>query len=186
MQWWKQGALVGLVLLTVSPAQAAVEFCNRLPVPLDAAFAYKVTNDTPMAKGWYNIKPGECEIVHAADDQGPANGQALYHYYATAFLGEDQLSWVGRPDDPNAQGFCLPDEPFDNVSASADCARLNLPQRMFMPLLVPVEPGRKHVVEFRPPASMAATPAQVQAQPPAQIPASSSAPAMSSPQPAAQ
>lgn len=143
--------LVTVLLITAafpSSAKAAVEFCNRLNAELEVSFGYITTDGRWASKGWYQIPPNSCQIVHGADDIATVGNNAVYYYYASAFVGSSHLLWAGSKEDRNTRDFCIANDIYDAIDGTTQCESRGLIRQSFLPLVVPATPGIKHSVEF--------------------------------------
>jgi len=124
----------GLLTLALSlaphPAQAAMSFCNRATVPLEAALGYRADDDTStqnwISEGWWRIEPGQCARVY-----GQPLSQRFYFYYAHALTQSNKdtppTTWSGK------YIFCTDDKAF-RVEGDGDCASRNYQSTGFQEL----------------------------------------------------
>lgn len=118
---------VGLVFVLAAvacprPAQAAMSFCNRSAVAIEAALGYRdetdAKTDSWISEGWWRIEPGQCSRVF-----GQPLTQRFYFYYAHALSQATKDApptvWSGK------YKFCTDDKAF-RVEGDADCASRKL------------------------------------------------------------
>jgi uncharacterized membrane protein len=113
-------AAVAAVLLPCIPtyAHAALLFCNRTQLPLEAALGHREhgegnEGDTWISEGWWRIEPGQCSRVF-----GQALKERFYFYHATALSptasGKKPFVWQGRYQ------FCTDAKAF-KIEGDGDC-----------------------------------------------------------------
>ena len=127
---------VGVALFGVSagvfPSQsyAAMSFCNRSSVVLEAAMGYRDNSDNEkeswISEGWWRIEPGQCARVY-----GQQLNQRFYFYYAHALAQTTKdvppTVWSGK------YIFCTDDKAF-RVEGDTDCPARNYQSTGFQEL----------------------------------------------------
>lgn len=105
---------VGLTFLASAPgAQAALLYCNRTHVTIEAAFGHR-EQGVWISEGWWQIEPGQCARVLSK----PLS-QRFYFYFARALAapkpdGQMPLVWSGK------YSFCTDAKAF-NIEGDSDC-----------------------------------------------------------------
>lgn len=101
----------GILLASVSSAQAAFLFCNQTKTLIEAAFGY---HEGPVwtSEGWWQIQPGQCARVFSK----PLT-QRFYFYYARTLApagtsGREPMVWSGK------YAFCTGSKAFRAVGDS--------------------------------------------------------------------
>jgi uncharacterized membrane protein len=102
-------------------AFAAMSFCNRTSVALEAALAYRGDADDKadnwVSEGWWLIEPGQCARVYAQ-----SLSQRFYYYYARAVTEGQKdakpMEWDGK------YIFCVDKKAF-RIDGDGDCAARN-------------------------------------------------------------
>ena len=128
----------------VREAQAALSFCNRTAVAVEAAFGHRddedSTTQTWTSEGWWRIEPGQCARVY-----GEALSQRFYFYYAHALTSVDKDTsptvWSGK------YVFCTDDKAF-RVTGDGDCASRNYQSTGFQELDVGAN-TRDYTLDFK-------------------------------------
>ena len=111
---------LALVLLPVMPsyARAALVFCNRTQIPLEAALGHREhgegdEGDKWVSEGWWRIEPGQCSRVF-----GQPLKERFYFYHATALSpaapGKKPFVWQGKYQ------FCTDAKAF-RIEGDGDC-----------------------------------------------------------------
>ncbi len=102
-------------------AQAALSFCNRSAVAVEAALGYRDETDSKtesktenwVSEGWWRIEPGQCARVY-----GQPLTQRFYFYYAHALTqtvkDAPPTTWSGK------YVFCTDTKAF-RVEGDGDC-----------------------------------------------------------------
>jgi uncharacterized membrane protein len=115
---WLVFALVGG---TPQAAQAALSFCNRSTVAVEAALGYRDEasdktgsgGESWISEGWWRIEPGQCARVY-----GQPLTQRFYFYYARALAQPSQdappIVWSGKFP------LCTEDKAF-RIEGDTDC-----------------------------------------------------------------
>jgi uncharacterized membrane protein len=111
-------------------AYAAMSFCNRSSVALEAALGYREDSDAGaqdwVSEGWWRIEPGQCARVYS-----DALSQRFYFYYAHALAqsAPDQppTLWAGK------YIFCTDDKSF-RIDGDGDCPSRNYQSTGFQEL----------------------------------------------------
>lgn len=98
--FFRQSVLFALILLMLGSlwsgaAQAAFLFCNRTQQTIEAAFAYRDSNEW-ISEGWWQLQPGLCAKV-----LGKPLNQRFYFYYGRVLsvpkAGEKPPTvWAGK------------------------------------------------------------------------------------------
>ncbi|MGB9152805.1 MAG: DUF1036 domain-containing protein [Alphaproteobacteria bacterium] len=120
---------VGAVV-TPHHAYAAMSFCNRSSVALEAALGYRENTESAseswVSEGWWRIEPGQCARVY-----GQPLSQRFYFYYAHALTQATKDApptvWSGK------YIFCTDDKAF-RVEGDADCPARNYQSTGFQEL----------------------------------------------------
>jgi uncharacterized membrane protein len=123
-------ALFAVLAVLPHRAYAAMSFCNRSSVPLEAALGYREDKDDGDegwgSEGWWRIEPGQCARVY-----GQPLTQRFYFYYAHALAqtAKDAPTpvWSGK------YIFCTDDKAF-RVEGDTDCPSRNLQSTGFQEL----------------------------------------------------
>src|SRR5689334_8025945 len=104
-------AILALSLI-VTPARAAMVFCNRTNMPIVAALGYRESVKW-VSEGWWQIEPGQCSRVFSK----PLT-QRFYFYYAVALDAPSRdkapLSWAGK------YAFCMDTKAF-RIEGDGQC-----------------------------------------------------------------
>ena len=112
---------VGTVSGYPRTAHAALSFCNRSAVAIEAALGYRDETDSKTeswtSEGWWRIEPGQCARVY-----GQNLAQRFYFYYAHALAQTAKdtppTTWSGK------YIFCTDTKAF-RVEGDNDCAARN-------------------------------------------------------------
>jgi uncharacterized membrane protein len=100
------------VLCAARPAHAAMLFCNRTKLAIEAALGYREKDDW-ISEGWWRIEPGQCSRVY-----GQPLDQRFYFYYATALSSpgheRSPYVWAGK------YSFCTGARAF-RINGDGDC-----------------------------------------------------------------
>ncbi|MDR3423913.1 MAG: DUF1036 domain-containing protein [Alphaproteobacteria bacterium] len=114
------GFLIFAALACGAPreALAALSFCNRTTVAIEAALGYRADTDAAtenfVSEGWWRIEPGQCARVY-----GQSLTQRFYFYYAHALAAASKDApptvWSGK------YIFCTDDKAF-RVEGDGDCS----------------------------------------------------------------
>ena len=113
-------AVVAFLLLSAMPshALAAMVFCNRTQLPLEAALGHREKHegeegDFWVSEGWWRIDPGQCSRVF-----GQPLKERFYFYHATALTSaapdKKPFVWQGKYQ------FCVDNKAF-KIEGDGDC-----------------------------------------------------------------
>lgn len=106
-------AFLGSLMLP-QRAEAALMFCNRTKVTIEAALGYR-ENETWYSEGWWQIKPGLCVRTYS-----PPLTQRFYFYYARTLGpqpdGRGPLAWEGK------YAFCIDNKAF-HIKEDSNCEK---------------------------------------------------------------
>ena len=113
-----------------STAYAAISFCNRTSVALEAALGYREADEsggeTWVSEGWWRIEPGQCARVY-----GESLAQRFYFYYAHALAptikDATPTIWSGK------YVFCTDDKAF-RITGDDECTMRNYQSTGFQEL----------------------------------------------------
>ena len=109
---------LGLLVAVPSHAEAALVFCNRTQIPIEAALGHREQDDPDsgdiwVSEGWWRIEPGQCSRVY-----GQPLKERFYFYYATALAASDPdkkpFIWRGKYQ------FCTDAKAF-RIEGDGDC-----------------------------------------------------------------
>jgi len=111
-------------------AYAAMSFCNRSAVAIEAALGYREdaesTEEKWISEGWWRIEPGQCARVY-----GQPLTQRFYFYYARALAQASKDApptiWSGK------YIFCTDDKAF-RAEGDTDCPARNFQSTGFQEL----------------------------------------------------
>jgi uncharacterized membrane protein len=93
---------LGFALFAPATAQAAMVFCNRMTVPIEAALGYRADGQW-ASEGWWQVPPNKCVRVIAK----PLS-ERFYFYLGRTLQGE-KITWGGK------YMFCTDERPFKIV-----------------------------------------------------------------------
>lgn len=123
---------MGILVLAMMPhnAYAAMSFCNRSTVAIEAALGYREDTDSTeekwISEGWWRIEPGQCARVY-----GQPLTQRFYFYYARALAQTSKDApptvWSGK------YIFCTDDKAF-RAEGDTDCPARNFQSTGFQEL----------------------------------------------------
>ncbi len=127
-----------------APAQAALSFCNRTSVALEAALGYRGETakkpDDWISEGWWRIEPGQCARVYTE----PLTSR-FYFYFAHAMAQASKdapLSvWSGKFT------FCTDTKAF-RVEGADNCVTRGYQSKGFEELDLG-SPQRDYTLDFR-------------------------------------
>ena len=137
-------ALLCLPGLSVD-AGAALVFCNRTQLPLEAAFGHREhgegdAGDIWVSEGWWRIEPGQCSRVY-----GQPLKERFYFYHATALSpmapGKKPFVWQGKYQ------FCTDAKAF-RIEGDGDCETRNYRTQGFQQVDVGAN-TRDYTLDFR-------------------------------------
>ena len=108
--------LLGVLLLGTSPAQAALNVCNKTALATRVALGhFDGTNWT--SQGWWTIAPNTCAGLLT----GPLNARYYYLYATDGAAG----TWEGRTH------FCIAPNVKFTIPGRADCGKRGYDRRGF-------------------------------------------------------
>jgi uncharacterized membrane protein len=99
--------LVFVFGVSLAPAQAQLQICNKTAAPLSLAIAYETDADV-VSQGWWSVAPDTCETVIT----GELKRRYFYHYAISRPLN---VEWNG------SFSFCGDDDPQFRITGAADC-----------------------------------------------------------------